>query len=170
MSKRNQPAAKGASSDGLDKQNEALESVGIELPDPAAESAAENDDVAAEVAMLRAANERANVEIDRLEKLLDAGAAAMNEALAAGQLTEEQAAAVAQAAGLTAVPAGEPRVWEVDIPGGLIGPRYVLAATQSEAIENYKRPCGVTQHAQPAVASLTEFDPEALPEGVTLWG
>lgn len=65
---------------------------------------------------------------------------------------------------------GDQRVWLVEIRGSLLGRRHVLAATEGEACEKYKRPCGITSHTTPVTAMVTELDPANLPEGVELFG
>jgi hypothetical protein len=63
-----------------------------------------------------------------------------------------------------------PRVYQVEIPNCLIGRRYVLASSEAEALEAYKRPSGIRTHEQAAIISVTPFDPQSLPEGVELFG
>ena len=63
-----------------------------------------------------------------------------------------------------------PIVYQVEIPDCLLGRKFVLASSEAEAAEKYKRPCGITQHAQPLRASATDLDPANLPEGVELYG
>lgn len=62
------------------------------------------------------------------------------------------------------------RVYQVEIENCLLGRKFVLAHSEAEAIEKYKKPCGITSHAGAATASVTELDPANLPEGVELFG
>ena len=61
-------------------------------------------------------------------------------------------------------------VYEVEIPGCLVGHQYILASSPEEAVEIYKRPACITRHQQPAQVHLTDLDPANLPEGVSLYG
>lgn len=62
------------------------------------------------------------------------------------------------------------RVWQVSIDTCLLGVRFVAAASETEAIDKYKRPCGITSHAGQARATPTDIDPAKLPPGVELFG
>lgn len=64
----------------------------------------------------------------------------------------------------------DPRVYQVEIDNCLLGRRFVLANSETEAIEKYKRPSGIGSHAGAASAAVTEFDPANLPDGIELWG
>src|SRR5688572_15112552 len=44
---------------------------------------------------------------------------------------------------------GDRRVWQVEIPGCLVGRQFVLAATAEEAEAKYKAPCGMHTHSEP---------------------
>jgi len=61
-------------------------------------------------------------------------------------------------------------VWSVEIPGCLLGQRYVQAADEAGALDAYRAPAGITAHAHPAAISLTDFRADNLPEGVELYG
>lgn len=62
------------------------------------------------------------------------------------------------------------KVWEVDIPGCLIGKRFVAARNEAEAGEKYKAPAGITTHTTPLTVTPCEFTAGNLPEGVELFG
>lgn len=65
---------------------------------------------------------------------------------------------------------GDGRVYQVEIPGCLVGRQHVLASSEDEAEDKYRRPCGMWRNSEPIQVSVTDFDPNDLPEGVTLYG
>lgn len=63
-----------------------------------------------------------------------------------------------------------PRVYCVEIPRCLLGEKFILATSETEALAKYKTSCGITKHREPAKVRVTDLDPQQLPEGVELFG
>ncbi len=141
---------------------------------PAATDSDADKAKAAALAAEAEANRKLAEDLDRRQKELDAKAAELDqrhESLlkTASELHEK---AVAESAGVkpAAVSSGEPAVYRVEIPGCLVGPQFVVATSEAEAVEKYKAPAGITRHREQAVVGCTDLDPTKLPEGVTLYG
>jgi|GEM_PF-5843947 len=62
------------------------------------------------------------------------------------------------------------RVFSVEIDRCLLGVKLIRAKDEAEALAKYKAPCGITKHRGTATIRLCDFGPDAVPEGVTLFG
>ena len=140
--------------------------------EPSTAAADEIATLKAELAAKDAELEAAKIEAETATQLLEETARDRDDAVKEVESLRE-AASRSQDAALREtgmVLPGDPRVFSVNIPNGLVGRRYVVATSEAEAVEKYKGVTGTTTCAAVPEVSVMPWSIDQLPEGVELFG